>query len=99
MSKPYNNVVTQSIQYGLGEDASCTEKTSGRGGPRNYLSIRCILGDMRLWVGDPSTSSCLVSLSLSPGIARNWGLIPGAVDLEDRYGVFFFFITPQPRVE
>jgi len=26
------------------------------------LSIRCILGDIRLWVGDPSTSSCLVSL-------------------------------------
>ena len=24
------------------------------------LSIRCKLGDMRLWVGDPSTSSCLV---------------------------------------
>ena len=26
------------------------------------LSIRCILGDIRLWVGDPWTSSCLVSL-------------------------------------
>ena len=26
------------------------------------LSIRCILGDKRLWVGDTSTSSCLVSL-------------------------------------
>ena len=26
-----------------------------------YLSIRCILGDIRLWVGHPSTSSCLVS--------------------------------------
>jgi len=24
------------------------------------LSIRCILGDIRLWVGDTSTSSCLV---------------------------------------
>ena len=47
--------------------------------PRNNLSIRCILGDLRLWVGDPSsrrverlsTSSCLVSLSkpepLNPG--------------------------------
>ena len=27
-----------------------------------YPSIRCILGDIRLWVGDPSTSSCLVPL-------------------------------------
>ena len=26
------------------------------------LSIRCILGDIRLWVGDTSTSSCLVYL-------------------------------------
>ena len=25
-----------------------------------YLSIRCILGDIRLWVGHTSTSSCLV---------------------------------------
>ena len=24
------------------------------------LSIRCILGDIRLWVGDTSTSSCRV---------------------------------------
>ena len=26
------------------------------------LCIRCIFGDIRHWVGDPSTSSCLVSL-------------------------------------
>ncbi|KAJ1470326.1 hypothetical protein T484DRAFT_1641576, partial [Baffinella frigidus] len=26
-----------------------------------FLSIRCILGDIRLWVGDPSTSSRPVS--------------------------------------
>ena len=25
------------------------------------LSIRCILGDTRIWVGDPSTSSCIAS--------------------------------------
>ena len=29
------------------------------------LNIRCILGDVRLWVGDPSTSSCLVSLDIT----------------------------------
>jgi hypothetical protein len=27
----------------------------------DYLSRRCKLGDIRLWKGDPSTSSCLVS--------------------------------------
>ena len=27
----------------------------------NYLSIHCILGDIRLWVGDPSTSCCRLS--------------------------------------
>ena len=27
-----------------------------------FLRVRGILGDIRLWVGDPSTSSCLVSL-------------------------------------
>ena len=26
----------------------------------DFLSIRCILGDIRLWVGDTSTSSCRV---------------------------------------
>ena len=31
----------------------------------SYLSIRCMLGDIRLWVGDPSTSSCRVSLPLA----------------------------------
>ena len=30
--------------------------------PSLCLSIRCILGDIRLWVGDPSASSCVVSL-------------------------------------
>ena len=36
--------------------------TSGRIKPLldDFLSIRCILGDMRLWVGDTSTSSCRV---------------------------------------
>ena len=28
-----------------------------------HLSIRCVLGDLRLWVGDPLTSSCLVIIS------------------------------------
>ena len=28
----------------------------------HYFDIRCILGDIRLWVGDPSTSPSLVSL-------------------------------------
>ena len=33
-----------------------------------YLSKRRILGDIRLWVGDPSTCSCLVSLPrITPG--------------------------------
>ena len=27
-----------------------------------FLSIRCMLGDIRLWVGDPLTTSCRVSL-------------------------------------
>ena len=31
----------------------------------SHLSIRCILGDIRLWVRDPSTSSCRVSLPRS----------------------------------
>ena len=30
------------------------------------LSIRCILGDIRLWVGDTSTSSCRVFLPFQP---------------------------------
>jgi hypothetical protein len=28
---------------------------------QDVLGMRCILGDIRLWVGDPSTSCCLVS--------------------------------------
>ena len=32
---------------------------------RLYLGTRCIPGDKRLWVGDSSASSCLVSLPLS----------------------------------
>ena len=34
-----------------------------------YLSTRCILGDIRLWVGDPSTSPCLVSLLRHPTLS------------------------------
>jgi len=48
----------------------------------NNLSIRCILGDVRLWVGDPSTSSCLVSLPLSLSIS----LI--------NYFITFVFVSP-----
>ena len=45
-----------------------------------YFNTHCILGDIRLWVGDPSTSSCLVSLphfsqpTLSPSIPTHASL-------------------------
>ena len=35
------------------------------------LRIHCILGDIRLWVGDPSTPSCIVSLRLGLSIHVN----------------------------
>ena len=35
-----------------------------------YLSIRCILGDERLWVGDPSTASCLVPRATTSHLPR-----------------------------
>ena len=33
-------------------------------GTLTYLSIGCIRGDKRLWGGDPSTTSCLVYMSI-----------------------------------
>ena len=51
----------------LGVEATNTEKTREEAMPdltpstvQINLSIRCIRGDIRLWVGDTSTSSCLV---------------------------------------
>ena len=35
------------------------------------LSMRCLLGDVRLWVGDPSTSSCIVSLPRGTHLGRS----------------------------
>ena len=31
--------------------------------PNRFLGIRCKLGDIRLWVSEPSTSSCLMYLT------------------------------------
>ena len=48
--------------------ASCSGSSLGLENPVHKLSIHCILSDIRLWVGDPSTSSCLVFLPLSQPI-------------------------------
>ena len=56
-----------------------TTKQSAAAKPSAYpLSLRCIHGDIRIWVGDPSTSSCLVSLPSEssplrvPAVERTW---------------------------
>ena len=72
-----------------------------------FWSIRCVLGDIRLWVGDLSTSSCLVFLPTNiESITNEYGSIrqsrPGSgLDFQVKELMFTFdffeIVTPGQR--